>query len=697
MTPAERFLDGLREDTAETARDGEHGGIRLSALTTVLLKRLEESGHFDDAQVAFYSRQAANLHAELHGYNYDSDDDVLSLFYVIDANAAAGLDGTWDVAPVSAAEVQRGFARLQSFVRLAMAGPLVDLDESRPAADAAMLVVEARQQERPIEYHVVTTGAVSDRAAIVERTDGDSKDVWDVVRLTRACGVEHEDSPSFDFRETFGRTLPCLVTPATNEGLQVFLTCIPGEILAKIYHTYRSQVLERNVRSFLQFTGKVNKGIRETVRNSPDRFLPYNNGLSATASEVRYDMVSDNLATIVGVRDFQIVNGGQTTATIAACLRQDRADLSNVLVPMKLTVVPPDRIDSVVPLISRYANTQNKVQEADYSANDPWHIGLERLSRSTWTPATPTAPRGTRWFYERSRGQYAVALAAEATASARRQFRLENPPRQRITKTDVAKYALSWDELPHIVSLGAQKCFAAFSKELLNQHRPEPDAFEFQRVVGQGILFRMVEKLYGELGFQGYRANVVTYTVARLSVEVERQLPWEEFWKSQSIPPRLERALRIVIQGVRSVIFSEDRSTRNISEWSKRPECWNRVKALQLDVDLSEYIARAPSTGDQAAATAAPTQLQIACLAVPAEVWFRTSKWAKEAAVLQGWQRSIAYSVGRVIARSATPSDKQAKQAVILLAEALRAGFYDEALGTNSAREIAALAKELGR
>jgi hypothetical protein len=94
-------------------------------------------------------------------------------------------------------------------------------------------------------------------------------------------------------------------------------------MLADIYNDYRSALLERNVRSFLQFNGKVNKGIRDTLKTAPHRFLPYNNGLSTTASSVVLTGASNGTAHIRSLADFQIVNGGQTTASIAAASRRD--------------------------------------------------------------------------------------------------------------------------------------------------------------------------------------------------------------------------------------------------------------------------------------------------------------------------------------------------------------------------------------
>ena len=93
----------------------------------------------------------------------------------------------------------------------------------------------------------------------------------------------------------------------------------------------------------------------------------------------------------------------------------------------KITVIDSSRIDSIAPYISLYANTQNKVTGADFSANDPFHVRLEELSRTIWAPAPEGGQRQTRWFYERARGQYADEVVRAGTMAERRKFRMMNP------------------------------------------------------------------------------------------------------------------------------------------------------------------------------------------------------------------------------------------------------------------------------
>jgi hypothetical protein len=691
----DRFLEQVRSEVFDLANESKNGRVRLLSLVEVLLERMEEAGVAPEGYVAYYRPEAGNVHAEVHGYSYDTDDDVLSLYYCVDANTDSNLGDSWPVKTIGKEVIERGFRRLEGFVKLVRSDRVVGLDESAPAAELVPLVRDLSGPGTTIELSVLATGVVSDRAAVFGASDGFRREVWDLLRLMRSCGGAGDERPSIDFARDFGHGLPCLVMPRGKDGIQVFLTSIPGRILAEIYTAHRGRLLERNVRSFLQFSGKVNSGIRETLLSNPGRFLAYNNGVSATAARVDLEDIGDGLARIRSVEDFQIVNGGQTTASIASCMRRDGTDLGQVDVPMKLTVVPPEALDELVPLISKFANTQNRIQEADFSANHPWHIALERLSRGTWTRHKADAPRGTRWYYERSRGQYADEVAAQATQAGKRQFRRENPPSQKLTKTDLAKYVLSWDQRPAVVSRGAQKCFVEFMKQLVREGRRPPEGDEFRRIVGQAILFHEAERLYGELTFQGYRANVVTYSIARLSHTLQRRMRWDEIWEEQAVPIDLIGPLKLVLTGVREVILHPPAS-RNITEWSKREECWSAVLQLPLQLGLREVDeGRGPESIGERLAGATPEELAAVELvrSIPSDVWYAASKWAKETKSLQGWQRGLAYSLGLVGDRRLVPSAKQGVQGCRLLLEARRLGFGHEQLTAELLERLGRIAK----
>jgi hypothetical protein len=681
-----QFLNSVLCDAFDRAHDPELGGLRLNSIVAVLLERLEDASVVSEPQVSYFRFERGNISAEVHGWAVDVEDDVLRLFICIDATSEVTLGDDAQPVTLPKDQVDRAFRRLESFVRHALARKFDAVEESQPVADLLRVLQASASQGQSVELHLITTGIVSDRAAAALSESDLRREVWDLTRLVRICGCSSDGSITIDFEQRFGQTLPCLVTEPDDEGVQVLLTRIPGQMLADIYNDYRSALLERNVRSFLQFNGKVNKGIRDTLKTAPHRFLPYNNGLSTTASSVVLTGASNGTAHIRSLADFQIVNGGQTTASIAAASRRDKVDLEHVVVPMKLTVVPPERLQGLVPQISKFANTQNRIQESDFDANAPWHIALERLSRNTWTSSTPDAPRGTRWFYERSRGQYSDELAAQGTPAGRRKFRSENPGAQKFTKTDVAKYWLSWEQLPHTVSLGAQKCFGRFMESVIPR-RPAPDEAEFKRVVSLAVLFRTAESLYGEMGFTGYRAQVITYTIARLSHHLGKRLPVNDIWKLLALPDETMAALRLLITGVRDVLLKPPPG-KNHTDWHKKEDCWEAVLKRQFELSLPAEEDSGTVGGGEVVTSNATTPEEQAVIdaicTIDAEVWLSISSWAKQTASLLPWQRSLAYSVGKLRGGGRVPSVKQAKQGGILLVEAARVGFRHDSLSTDA-------------
>ena len=265
-------------------------------------------------------------------------------------------------------------------------------------------------------------------------------------------------------------------------------------MLAAIYDRWGTRLLEQNVRVFLQHRGKVNKGIRATIENEPNMFFAYNNGITATAEEVAIDDDGGRLL-LRRLKNFQIVNGGQTTASIHSAQR-GKVDVSQTFVQMKLSVVDPERANRLVPKISEFANSQNRVSAADFFANHPFHVRMEGFSRRIHAPSPDGTFRQSKWFYERARGQYADARGG-LTSAQRKKFDLENPRRQLFTKTDLAKFVNVWKERPHEVSLGAQKNFAAFAQRIGQQWETAPDDFNeawYREAVAKAIVFKATER-----------------------------------------------------------------------------------------------------------------------------------------------------------------------------------------------------------
>lgn len=255
--------------------------------------------------------------------------------------------------------------------------------------------------------------------------------------------------------------------------------------------------------------------------------------------------------------------------------------MSEVNVQAKLTVVGADHVDEMVPHISMYSNTQNKVTGADFSANDPFHVKVEEIARSVWAPAPEGTQRQTHWFYERARGQFADEYSRAGTKAKQRQFKLANPPRQKLTKTDLAKFEHSWEQLPHLVSLGAEKNFREFMLRLAQRPNLVPDVEYFQRLVAKAILFRSTERLVSAQRFGGYRANIVTYTVAKLVHATAHRIDLDRIWRDQQLSTTTEGAIAELSPACHDVIVNPSGRVRHIGEWCKKLDCWKVIEELE--------------------------------------------------------------------------------------------------------------------
>ena len=203
--------------------------------------------------------------------------------------------------------------------------------------------------------------------------------------------------------------IPCIKgNIGDNLEYEAYIAIIPGKLLAQIYIDYGSKVLEGNVRAFLgtRSSKGVNNGIKRTINNDGKNFFTYNNGIATTSSDITIENIDGEMF-ITTITDLQIINGGQTTASLAeAVIKKTNSSLAGIFVPMKLTVIR-DRetetedgtklYDKMVSDIARYANSQNKVTAADFFSNDPFHIQMERMSkRYLAPPARYNVPTG--WY-----------------------------------------------------------------------------------------------------------------------------------------------------------------------------------------------------------------------------------------------------------------------------------------------------------
>jgi hypothetical protein len=349
------------------------------------------------------------------------------------------------------------------------------------------------------------------------------------------------------------------------------------------------------VRTFLQFRGSVNKGMRNTIMNEPKMFFAYNNGITATAEAIETD-IENGSARIKQIKNLQIVNGGQTTASLYTALIKSKADLEHVYVQMKLTIVPSEQLEQVVPKISEYANTQNKVNAADFFSNHPFHLRIEDFSRRLWAPSIEGGLKDTHWYYERTRGQYANAQAS-LTNAQKKEFLNQNPRMQMFSKTDLAKFHYSWEKQPHIVSLGAQKNFAKFASDISKDWGDNEQQFNesyFKELIAKAIIFRFLDKaVMKQTWYGGYKANIVTYSIAKFSELITatgKQLDLLFIWKRQRLTEATQTHLLGIAKVVNDCIQDTPDGITNVTEWCKKPQCWVNVQNINYALDTKMLV-----------------------------------------------------------------------------------------------------------
>lgn len=675
------FYEAFEEEVSMAADTDTFGWEPQDFFTAVMLGYLEEAADVEDPVICPFRGYGLQLNA----YHISEDYENVEIFVSVYTPSES-------IPSVSRTDIDSAIKRAIQLYRKATNDLYASFEKDSDTYEFAITLHDHRDELKKVQIIALTNGTVKAIPLNNLELNGVevSFSVWDMDRLYRCTtSGKMRETIEIDLKNDYQATIPCIENK-TSDKYSVYLAIISGDLLSRIYENHGPRLLERNVRSFLQVKGAVNKGIRDTLRDEPDMFLAYNNGISVTAESLDLIRDENGKPSITKIRDMQIVNGGQTTASIYNAKKDKKLgiDLSRVYVQMKLSVIErEDDMDEIVPRISAYANTQNKIQMADFSANDPFHRKLEELSRITWAPATG-GMKPVNWFYERARGQYADMLSKESTAIRRKAFKETHPL---FTKTDLAKYECSWDQLPYQVSEGAQKNFKKYTVKLKERGNFLPDARYYERLIAKAILFRKTEKLVQQQAFGGYRANIVTYTIAYLSNATSQRIDLDRIWREQDLTPALQNSITAVSRLVHQSITNPPGGA-NIGEWCKKQQCWSVVKEIEYDIpadlkaeliDVSytqNVVSRAGGSSSSSfnAVTNEEAEVIRRAAAIEARTWYALSKWAKETDSFQGWQRSLIFSVGQLVARGKKPSLKQAVQALKVYDEAVEKGFVSE-------------------
>lgn len=584
----ESFRESFLQEVFTAAQAGEN--FYESSFLELYAKDLLESGEIDN-ELELCHWGETGIKAD--GYSYNEDDGILNLFVSV---FSADIENK----SLTQTEVNQAFKRIENFFQRSFSKTYyTKLEESTPVYDLAYQIHKNKANISTVKYYLLSNKILSDRAeAIPPRQSGTisfSYNIWDISRLFRmdASNQKKEDI-YIDFDELSKESLYCLPAHLDTQDYKSYLLVIPGTLLAMLYHKYGARLLEQNVRTFLQARGKVNKGLRNTIINQPEKFFAYNNGLTTTAEDIELEETSHGLK-IKSLKNLQIVNGGQTTASIYSAMRKDKADLSKIFVQVKLTIVAPEQVNDLVPKISEYANTQNKVNAADFFSNHPFHIRIEDFSRRVYTPADEMGKQ-KKWFYERARGQYKDMLAYKTKKEIER-IELEYPKKQLITKTDLSKFENVWECIPHIVAKGAQYSFIEYAKEIgkrWEKHEKEYNELYYKSAIAKAIIFKTTESTISNSSWfiRDYRAQAVAYSISYLAQTIKDKKKHFNFlyvWEHQKVSSATQEALKITTKEIYKELTNPPSGITNVGQWAKKEGCWNVIKNLQIDLPQEFY------------------------------------------------------------------------------------------------------------
>lgn len=596
----QQFLEELYLEVNSLAFTDDAGGTKENKFTEYVMSLLEDAGETESTRLCFYMKETRqeSVQYKINGYGIEEGFETLHIF-------VTHYQDTRELYKLPKQDFDKMVKWPANFLNAAFKGHLEGIEPSTEAFGLAKLIKEQYRSFDRVNIFIVTNGVVSHEAPEDYTLRGLEDTtflfhVWDIERLHRLSQSKYNREPiEIDFQKSLGETIPCLAMPSGNQLYECYLAIVPGRLLSILYKNYGTRLLESNVRAFLQQTGKINKGIRDTIREKPYMFLPYNNGLATTAQEVRLARNDVGQLVITGVRDFQIVNGGQTTASLFHTEKKYGADLSQVYVQMKLTVIKDEeRKNETVPFISRYANSQNTVTELDLTSNSPFLQRLEELSRTTYAVDPDNRNNQTLWFFERVKGQYKEAWNKEPTRSQRTAFEFRYPRKQIIVKSEVAKYMNVWFLQPFNVAKGAQKNYTLFIKEIEKEFKKKkPGRLYWKDIVSNAILFRKTDTMFGRknqdaIGDTNIKSQTVSYTLSFLHFLTGNRLNLEIIWEKQNVPDELQKEIKKLLIFVYNYLINLDVAL--VSEAAKSDKTWKDLISktnhpLNMEV-ISSYV-----------------------------------------------------------------------------------------------------------
>lgn len=544
-------------------------------------------------------------------------------------------------------------------------------EQSDPAVQLALDIRRNVDSIKKIHLFIVSTDRLSKAVKTLDKVDHFTYggisfevalDVLDIEKIFLSKMANFKKEDLIINCDEFGIDgIQCIKADIDTDQYDSYLAIIPGSFLADIYKKYGQVLLESNVRSFLKFNGAVNKGIRGTILNEKSRFFTYNNGISTTAKDVQTTMIPGKGLMITSFTDLQIINGGQTTATLAATNIKNNADLSGIYVQMKLTVLRTEDPE-LIRNIATFANSQNKVKTADLNSSHPFYVRIEDFSRKIYAPLASGQLVQQLWFFERARGQYEQPLM-QMTKKQRDDYKLVRPKNKKFTLTDLSKYMNAADMLPHYVSWGGEVNAAHFHNNMVKQWTKDSSVYNelfYKELIGKKIFFAFVEEVISDQEWyqerRAYRPQLVAYTYAKLAFEakkIKKCINYRSIWDLQMVPQAYYKDVALIGKLVFDAFYDENRSTANIETYCKKEECWQIIQ--RKNYELSEetiQVLISPADKEIETIQARKSQKEMTELTNEIGIFYKGSVYW-ESLIQRGTEQQVLNSVDAEMLRNA--------------------------------------------
>jgi hypothetical protein len=570
----EDFYNNLTQDVISESQSRDL--IRPKAFFEICNEELIENAEIsNNYEYAFFQDRGV----EVSGFDYDDERKILSLIVSQYYSDDEIITLTKDI-------IDTKFKRLKKFLSMVIDESYKEIQDNEVFGMAYSIseLIKADMVDK-FKFFLITNGSKTRNLSRLENTEISNKVIE--LRVIDLTYFYHNYLDENAVREIEIETnLPCLEIDSQNEEYSSYLSLISGSELSDIYEDYGKRLLEQNVRTFLMFRTKVNKGLKETIMSSPERFFAYNNGITATATDIE---VSGGI--ITKLKGLQIVNGGQTTSSIYNCRKMEKLDVSKINLQLKLSVIKnKDKHSDFVARVARYANTQNAIKPSDFFSNSPFHKQFKDWSMKTKSPSAEGNQLNTYWYYERLRGEYQNDQAY-MSSSKKKAFLARYPIK--IDKAFISKPEISWLQKPNIVAKGVDSAADLFAKKVTKEIEESENAITqdyYKHVIARVIMWKKLEKLVSASNWfptGGYRAATVNYSIAYLSNIIDKTgkfLNFTRIWELQDLPSTLENKLMLIAQEVHESINEQVDGFANLSSWHKREGCWEKIKN---DLDIS--------------------------------------------------------------------------------------------------------------